>query len=201
MPPELLSTRLPPRNEAHIYFSRELMRLAESAQTSLPDLRALRNRPGRAAQLSGTLFTLRGHNDSNWIARERGLGWIAPLMSQPIIEWALSVPLHVFFKDGLDRYPLRLSASNRIGRAVAMRRWKGEATGAVIRNIVRQRERVIDVLANGALADRGLINVPRFREVLSRPQADRDLEVWNVLLALVAELWLSPWLEGSVGVG
>lgn len=116
-----------------------------------------------------------------------------PLLSQPVIEHCLRVPLWELVPDERDRGGARDVLADWLPRAVRDRRTKGEATGFYSRAMALQLDRLAPLLREGHLVRQGIID----RAALE-PMLDGQALLWrgdhSLLATLVAmEFWAQRW--------
>ncbi len=118
---------------------------------------------------------------------------IHPLMSQPVVEWALRTPTPVLMNGGRDRSFARTAFSQRLPRAVIDRQSKGEHANIQGPELAEALPQLRDHLLDGELMRRGLIDPAALTPLL-----DRDQLAWRggasvlVRVAMV-ESWARRW--------
>lgn len=116
-----------------------------------------------------------------------------PMLSQPVVEHCLRVPVWELVPDERDRGGVRDVLTGWLPDAVRARRTKGEATGFYSRAIALQLDRLGPLLRGGHLVQQGIID----RAALE-PMLDAQALLWrgdhSLLATLVAmELWAQRW--------
>lgn len=116
-----------------------------------------------------------------------------PMLSQPVVEHCLRVPVWELVPDERDRGGARDVLAQWLPQAVRERRTKGEATGFYSRAIALQLDRLGPLLREGHLVRQGIID----RAALE-PMLDAKALLWrgdhSLLATLVAmELWAQRW--------
>lgn len=122
-----------------------------------------------------------------------GLRLAHPMLSQPLVEHCLRLPVWELVPDERDRGGARDVLADWLPQAVRDRRTKGEATGFYSRAIALQLDRLKPLLREGHLVQQGIID----RAALE-PMLDAEALLWrgdhSLLATLVAmELWAQRW--------
>lgn len=81
-----------------------------------------------------------------------------PLITQPIIELALSIPSYKLYNNDYDRYLLRKAISDHYKTNLVWRKDKGETSGTFQRALKENINYVIDLCCEGQMAQKGLID-------------------------------------------
>ena len=142
-----------------------------------------------AGQLQRLAFLLDAehYNDPNLLKTR--LPCIAPLYSQPIIELSMRIPPRVMTQGGKDRALIRAAFETDLPEVVRNRATKGETTRYFAAVIGRNRKVLADMLMNGRLRARGLLNLPAVEAAL-KLDATSNEGVNDLLICLAAEGWL-----------
>lgn len=116
-----------------------------------------------------------------------------PMLSQPMVEHCLRVPVWELVPDERDRGGARDLLADWLPQAVRERRTKGEATGFYSRAIALQLDRLGPLLRDGHLVAQGIIDRAALELML-----DADALLWrgdhSLLATLVTmELWAQRW--------
>lgn len=116
-----------------------------------------------------------------------------PLLSQPVMEEALSIPVWMLATGPLNRGLARRAFASRIPADVARRRSKGEATAfygrAAAKNLVFLREH----LMGGALVASGIVDAGRIEEMLTPERLFYSPYNHSLILLASCEAWLRSW--------
>jgi asparagine synthase (glutamine-hydrolysing) len=115
-----------------------------------------------------------------------------PFYTLPVIESALSMSSYDLFNNGIDRYPLRKSISDRFNSSVAWRRSKGSTYGVNLLGFKANKNLIYDLCFNGYFAQSQLIDkqalANKFSKIL---HGERGLSQAYNLIAV--ELFISYW--------
>ncbi|WP_448140508.1 asparagine synthase-related protein [Sphingopyxis fribergensis] len=126
---------------------------------------------------------------------DRPLRWadrdvVAPLLSQPVVEFCLSVPSWTWIEGGRDRAVARAAFARRLPPAVVWRRGKGRIESLAADAYLRQRLQIRELLLGGKLAAEGLLDLPAIEAYLTRDLADGDFLYYRLLEIADVELWV-----------
>ncbi len=118
---------------------------------------------------------------------------IHPLMSQPLVEWALRTPVASLVQGGRDRALARAAFADRLPDAVRTRHSKGDYSAYFNQQVSTNLVFLRGYLLDGRLAAEGLIDRPTFETLL-----DPDTLRWRggateVLAAASLEAWVRRW--------
>jgi asparagine synthase (glutamine-hydrolysing) len=118
-----------------------------------------------------------------------------PLLSQPMMEAALSIPVWMLATGPLNRGLARRAFALRIPADIARRGSKGEATvlygRAAVANLPFLQEHLID----GALARSGIVDRRRLEEMLTHDHLFYSLHNHSLILLASCEAWLRSWQQ------
>lgn len=136
---------------------------------------------------------------------DRPLRWadrdvVAPLLSQPVVEFCLSVPSWTWIEGGRDRAVARAAFARRLPPEVVWRRGKGRIESLATQSYLKQRLQVRDLLLGGRLAAQGLLDLAAIEAYLARDLADGDFLYFRLLEIADVELWVRS-VEGLRPVG
>lgn len=118
---------------------------------------------------------------------------LAPLMSQPLIELVLGIPSWLLSHDGWDRMLARQAFVGVVPTEILRRRSKGgmeEHAAYLLRRNIRF---IREVLLNGELVKRGLLNRAKLEEALSDHPSNAMKGMVKIFQHLDVELWLQIW--------
>lgn len=126
---------------------------------------------------------------------DRPLRWadrdvVAPLLSQPVVEYCLSVPSWTWIEGGRDRAVARAAFARRLPPEVVWRRGKGRIESLATRAYLRQRPEIRELLLEGRLAAQGLLDRGAVEAYLARDLADGDFLYFRLLEIADVELWV-----------
>ncbi|MBB3941747.1 asparagine synthase (glutamine-hydrolyzing) [Novosphingobium fluoreni] len=146
--------------------------------------------PGKLEHVRGiysSCFNMHG------FARSGSLKAVYPMLSQPLIEICLRIPTWMWLGNGHNRYLARRVAAKWLPPQVAWRRSKG-GLGRLQRDVYRlNKERLREMLLDGALQAAGLVDRRAIEGQLA-PGADLTSHQFPRLLRLADfEAWAQHW--------
>ncbi len=110
--------------------------------------------PGKFEQVVSLLHMVHTRQPFEQI---RGCETINPLVSQPLIEFCLSVPTYLLRAHGISRGLARLAFEGGIPDCVRLRPGKGDASRYFVENLMFNRERIVEALVDGEMVKNGLL--------------------------------------------
>jgi asparagine synthase (glutamine-hydrolysing) len=146
--------------------------------------------PAKAQQIEALIYASGAYGASD---RGRQVDLVHPLLSQPVIEACLAIPVADLTRGGRGRALARSAFAARLPAAVTERRSKGDVTAYYGRMLARSLPALRPFLLEGRAAAAGLLD----RGVLEAMLTPEHL-IWRgdygALLQLVAaERWLRHW--------
>lgn len=158
----------------------------------------LRMRPGKRAQILGTLGNLRDIEVHPSLAAG---GTAFPFLTQPVVEAGFAMPTYRLFNAMHNRLPLRRAAYLASGLPNLWRRDKGMMTGVVGAGVAANLRHVEEVCLEGYCAASGWIDRDACRRAIGRI-AHHHLESMTTIRRLYAvEMFVRGWRQGAGGVG
>lgn len=115
---------------------------------------------------------------------------ILPLLAQPVVEACLAVPSWLWFEKGRNRALARRAFAPHLPRAIVERRSKGTPDSFQGEIFEHHHATLRDMLLGGALADQGLIDLPRLTRVFSGSVPMAPPDVGSLLRLVDVEAWL-----------
>jgi asparagine synthase (glutamine-hydrolysing) len=143
--------------------------------------------PGKRAHIAGLVGVLPFLDGYD---RAHAFPMIFPLLSQPVVEHCLAVPSWRWIQGGRDRAYARDAFAGRLPDAVIQRRSKGGLRSIMVPAFERSRAALADLLCNGRLADRGLIDRAATHAVLQSPLVVDSGDYVRVFELADVELWI-----------
>jgi asparagine synthase (glutamine-hydrolysing) len=118
-----------------------------------------------------------------------------PLLSQPLIELCLRIPVYLLLATGKTRGLARRAFYGELPAAIRDRQQKGQTTHHVL-GLVRDSRRYIAArLLDGRLADQRLIKRDELRGALEPHAPISGPALFALLACLAAEVWLEDWIR------
>ena len=116
-----------------------------------------------------------------------------PLLSQPLIELALTVPTYQSFADGFDRILFR-NAVSRIKKPKALwRTIKGQTTGSMTKMFFKDANFIHDLIENGTLMKSGMLNKQWLEREMIKIRHGQIENLWAITHLFTAQQWLNQW--------
>lgn len=121
---------------------------------------------------------------------------IAPLLSQPVIELCLQIPMWMWVNGGADRAIARRAMRGIVPDTILDRRSKGGPDG-FMQQIARTRRRELHaLLRDGLLVTQGVLD-PTFLDQPDDPTWRGHARAHQLLSFAVAETWARHWSAGA----
>ena len=114
-----------------------------------------------------------------------------PLLNQPLTELCLSIPSWLWVRGGRNRAVARAAFEDLLPAAVVRRRTKGRLESMCVRAFSSNRKRLAEILLDGGLARRGLIDRSALEAYLRRAGQPADDSYYRVFDLVSLELWLA----------
>jgi asparagine synthase (glutamine-hydrolysing) len=127
-------------------------------------------------------------------ARGREVERTFPLLSQPLMELCLRIPIDLWISGGRDRSIARRAFANDLPAAIVWRTAKGSIDRHGRKLFDANQPFLRELLLDGALVQRGLLDRARLAAALTPGRAQQSYE-YNELLRqhLCTEVWLRRW--------
>lgn len=133
-----------------------------------------------------TLYVDRGY-------RIPGKPVLNPLLAQPLVELALSMPTYQSFGNGYDRVLFRRAMDTHKKGNFIWRKSKGETSGMLILTLRNSYEPIRKLLLEGRFAQKGLVDTQKLETSLNEFRHGKTENLWPVLNLMVVEIWLQSW--------
>lgn len=121
-----------------------------------------------------------------------------PLLSQPLIELILRIPIYTLLHSGQTRGLARRAFANVLPQALLNREAKGETTHSLTGILQRSLPFVHDVLHNGTLRAQGLLDPSLITTIQNSQSALGAHQILPLCAAISAEIWSQTWSSGLV---
>lgn len=122
---------------------------------------------------------------------------IAPLLSQPLVEYGLGVPVWQWSQGGHDRSLARHAFRDDLPPLVLQRRTKGRLESLFVPAYNENRARIGAFLCDGLLAAHGVIDCDAVRTAASRPASVLDTAYVRILQLADMERWARSVAGGA----
>ena len=118
-----------------------------------------------------------------------------PLLSQPLIELCLQIPVYTLLHSGRQRGLARDAFRDLIPPEICRREDKGNTWGRN-RELIRGGERFLrEALLDGVLVRERIINRASLEPLLVEGQPFRADQFWPLLACVAAEFWSRSWVD------
>ena len=135
---------------------------------------------------------MRNQNHVNGIAAE-GLPRFSPLLSQPLVEYCLSVPTWVWCTDGINRAPARAAFAADLPREIVMRTSKAGPDSFLREFFAAHRAVYRELLLDGLLARHELIDSKAIEIAINVDIRSEGSIIYRLLDLAEAENWARSW--------
>ncbi|MFN7166776.1 MAG: asparagine synthase-related protein [Pannonibacter sp.] len=127
------------------------------------------------------------------IIRSTHIDIVHPLISQPLVELCLRLPVYVLAAGGISRGLARLAFKDKIPESIRLRMTKGSASGHFSEVLAANASMLDDTLSGGALASAGLLAEDAFRPLLEGESHRVGSQGGRLLVMFTIEAWLRRW--------
>lgn len=118
---------------------------------------------------------------------------LVPLLSQPVVERCLAIPTWRWFEAGRNRAVARRAFARALPREVIERRSKGTPDAFVAQIFETHRPALREILAEGQLARRGLVDRDALLAAIDDPRPAYGDRFRRVLEFADVEVWAGGW--------
>ncbi|MCC4595403.1 asparagine synthase C-terminal domain-containing protein [Xanthomonas campestris pv. phormiicola] len=124
---------------------------------------------------------------------------IHPLISQPLIELSLRLPTYLLCANGRSRGLARTAFTGMLSEQIRLRTSKGESTKFFAEHIKANSQQLLQALAEGELAARGMISRQEVQAFVARNDYKVQKFGFMMLPYYAIEAWLQTWKRISNG--
>ena len=146
--------------------------------------------PGKFDQVSGILHMIQVQER---LFAEGAREVVNPLMSQPLIELCLRLPVYLLSLAGVSRGLARKAFEGRLPDLVRLRMTKGEATRYFVDQLRLNLSMVRDCLMDGELVSHGIVERRDVETFLREDQFLTHPAGRMILVYYAIEAWLRTW--------
>ena len=118
-----------------------------------------------------------------------------PLLSQPLIEQCLRIPTYELLCGGRTRGLARKTFANYVPAQIIDRELKGQTTHHVLGLLHKSSSFITDLMLNGTLAQKGLLNCKALQPLVSGTIPLEASCLFPLLACVAAEAWVRTWLD------
>lgn len=116
-----------------------------------------------------------------------------PLLSQPLIELCLRIPLYHLVRGGRARSLARDAFRDRVPNEILSRESKGNSTSTSLKALRNNLGFIRSILMDGSLRKEGLLDTEAIRPYLELTQPLRTEEFFPLFACLAAEVFITQW--------
>jgi asparagine synthase (glutamine-hydrolysing) len=131
----------------------------------------------------------------HWFLREfadAGIDQRHPYLYRPLVEFGLSLPFQLRSRPDRSKWILREAMRDVLPDEIRLRRGKGGIDARIAWSIVRERERLLELLRDPLLAQIGCVLPDKLRDAVTSIGSVVDYyALGNLMNALALETWLS----------
>jgi asparagine synthase (glutamine-hydrolysing) len=129
----------------------------------------------------------------NCLADDDESDLIHPFISEPLTELCLRIPAYSLMFDGWDRALARKAFERELPGVVRLRTTKGSSNSYLQHRIDCNREFIRNLLLDGVLAKRGIIDVEKLQGCLPGRATRSNVPLGLLWAAVGAEAWSRAW--------
>jgi asparagine synthase (glutamine-hydrolysing) len=118
-----------------------------------------------------------------------------PLINQPLMELCLAIPSWLWVQGGANRAVARHAFAGLLPPAIINRRTKGRLESMCARAFTDNRLRLAELLLDGELSRRGLVDRAQLAAYLGQAGPPRDEAYFRIFDLVSLELWLRSRAE------
>lgn len=182
-----------------IFLTKDAVDAATKLGHSHPWLEAPENAlPGKARHIA-SLLRIQQHLDG--YERSGCPALINPLMSQPVLEFCLSIPTWDWIAGGKDRAVAREAFTRHLPTGIVSRSSKSGPDAFCEAILTERRAEVLERLMSGHLARHGILDRPLLEGVLCDPRPNIGVAHARIMAFLDAEAWIDHWLAEANPAG
>jgi asparagine synthase (glutamine-hydrolysing) len=123
-----------------------------------------------------------------------------PLISQPLIEVCLQIPIYLHIFGGKQRALARTAFTDRVPHEILRREGKGAMTSYVLAVMRNSRAFVREFLLDGVLVDNQLLNRKSLEPHLNSDRPIKPEQFFPLFACVAAEAWARNWAESKIAV-
>lgn len=116
-----------------------------------------------------------------------------PLLSQPLIELSLRVPLYLLLRGGRQRALAREAFREHLPAEILGREQKGSTASSLTDRIRRSESFIRELILDGVLVREKIINRESLEPFIVHGQAMRIEHLFPFLACIAAEIWIRNW--------
>lgn len=118
---------------------------------------------------------------------------VQPLVSQPIVEFCLETPAHIFCAGGVDRALERTAFGDLIPPEIARRFEKGFVNHQLTHELSEISDALLEFLSEGHIVAQGLVSPAAIQTLFGDEELLPAENLAPVMSLLAAEAWVAAW--------
>lgn len=123
----------------------------------------------------------------------RSVPWIAPLVTQPVVEACVAIPSWAWYDRGRNRAPARHAFSDRLPSEIVWRKSKGAMDSFIVELFEANRPALSTMLLDGELGAHGVIDCDAVRSALLKTGPTRGQDYGRIMRLADVESWVRSW--------
>lgn len=147
--------------------------------------------PGKRAHVE---LLMRTQNNADGYAPLGNASALSPLLSQPVVEYCLSVPTWQWCKGGINRSLARDAFRADLPRAILDRVAKAGPDSFIIQLLTDNRAMLREQLLEGELAQHGLVDRAALEAAFTDPATSSNGGVYRIFDLVEAQAWIRSWM-------
>jgi asparagine synthase (glutamine-hydrolysing) len=120
-----------------------------------------------------------------------------PLLSQPLMELCLRIPLYLLTKGGRERGLARAAFRDIVCPEIIERTTKGTTTMHTLRLLHDNRRYIAALMLDGFLVRRGIVSRHALEPIVLHRRPMRAEQIFPLLASIAAEIWARRWSHGA----
>ena len=120
-----------------------------------------------------------------------------PLLSQPLMDLCLRIPIYGLLKDGRHRGLARAAFHTALPSEIIERESKGTTTAYVLGLLRGSQPFIADLLLDGMLVREGVLDKKALAPYVLRAQPMRSEHLFPLLASISAEIWIRSWSKSA----
>jgi asparagine synthase (glutamine-hydrolysing) len=120
-----------------------------------------------------------------------------PLLSQPLIELCLRIPVYVLVRGGRSRGLARHAFQHIAPSEIINRETKGTSTAYILGLLHQSRDNISELLLDGLLVRQGILSRKALEPYVFRSQPLRAEQLAPFLASIAAEVWVQTWSDSQ----
>jgi len=120
-----------------------------------------------------------------------------PLLSQPLVELCLRIPVYLLVRGGRSRGLARHAFRHLVPSEIIRREIKGTSTAFILGLLRQSREDISELLLNGFLVRQGILSRKALEPYVFRSQPLRAEQLAPFLASIAAEVWVQTWSDSQ----